>query len=248
MLQGTVLARETVDGAVVERLYELFVAYYHDVDRSMFDRDWEEKDWALLLRDVEGTVRGFTTMKLYDLDIFGCRVRAVFNGNTITDQACWGEQELVRTWCRFMAELKMDAPSVPLYWYLISSGFRTYLFLPLFFRDFVPRCDRQPAAFEAELRDYLGRMKFPEEYRDGMIRVAKPRECLRPELAVPSPAKLRNAHVRFFVEQNPGYLRGDELVCLAEYSLENTRRTARKALEERALEVAGLEAATLSPC
>ncbi len=86
-------------------------------------------------------------------------------------------------------------------------------------------------------------MKFAEEYRDGVVHVAKPRECLRSDLAAPSATRLRNRHVRFFGEQNPGYLRGDELVCLAEYSLENTRRMARSALEQAALEEAAFKEA-----
>jgi hypothetical protein len=134
-----------------------------------------------------------------------------------------------------MAELKMREPAVPLYWYLISSGFRTYLYLPLFFKEFYPRHDRGGACFEKDLSELLGRMKFPEEYHDGIVRVSRPRECLRRELAVPPPARLRNPHVRFFLERNPGYLRGDELVCLAEFSLENALRTARQALLEAAL-------------
>lgn len=240
MLTGVVQSRGSIQPRQVDCLYELFVRYYDRVDRSTFDRDWLEKDWALLLHDEKERLRGFTTLQLYDLEVFGRRIRAVFNGNTIIDQACWGEQELVRTWCRFMAELKAAAPSVPLYWYLICSGYRTYLFLPLFFRSFVPGRDDGAYSFERNLRDYLGRLKFPDEYQGGIVHVSEPRECLRPDLAVPSESKLKNRHVRFFLEQNPGYSRGNELVCLAEYSLENTRRTARRALEELAAQKTAL--------
>jgi hypothetical protein len=37
--------------------------------------------------------------------------------------------------------------------------------------------------------------------------------------------------VRFFVDHNPSYLRGDELVCVAEFSLTNLRRRARQIAE-----------------
>ena len=229
-LSGTVRPRAEVDPAEADRLYDLFVRYYLNVERATFDRDLAEKDWVLLLRDAAGELRGFTTLKLYDVELLGRRVRAVFNGNTIIDRASWGDQELVRAWCGFMAQLKSHAPSVPLYWYLISSGYRTYLYLPLFFREFYPRHDVETPLFEARLIDCLGRMKFPDEYRDGCVRVAEPRECLRPDLAVPLESRARNPHVRFFLERNRGYLRGDELVCVAEYSLENTRRMAHTAL------------------
>jgi hypothetical protein len=36
--------------------------------------------------------------------------------------------------------------------------------------------------------------------------------------------------VRFFLEKNPGYARGDELVCVAEISPGNMRGLARRML------------------
>lgn len=227
-LSGIVIPQAGVDPALGDRLFDLFRRYYLRVDRATFDRDLAEKDWVLLLRDPAGEARGFTTMKLFDLPVRGRRVRAVFNGNTIIDRDFWGEQELVRTWCRFMAGLRAELPSIPLYWYLICSGYRTYLYLPLFFHDFHPCHDRPTPPFEAALIETLGRLKFSEEYRDGVVRVAEPRECLLPDLAVPSPRKLENPAVRFFVERNPGYLRGDELVCMAEFTSGNLKRTARE--------------------
>jgi hypothetical protein len=121
---------------------------------------------------------------------------------------------------------------MPLYWFLICSGYRTYLYLPLFFHEFAPRYDRPTPEFEHALIDTLGRMKYPDEYADGVVHVRRPRECLRPDLAVPRPAKLDNPHVRFFFERNPGCLRGDELVCVTEFSLANTRRLANAAARE----------------
>ncbi|MBI2932011.1 MAG: hypothetical protein HYY16_10210 [Planctomycetes bacterium] len=234
-LIGTVVPRDLLDRATTERLYELFRSYYLCVDRRTFDRDQAEKDWVLLLRDIRGLVVGFTTMKLYDLSIQGRRVRAVFSGNTIVDRECWGEQELARTWFDFMVSLKSREPAVPLYWYLICSGYRTYLYLPLFYKDFSPRANRPTSPFVQTLIDTLGRMRYPEEYREGIIRVAQPREVLRPDLAIPSESKLQNPHVRFFVERNPGYVRGDELVCMAEFSIKNLLRAAHREVLEAAV-------------
>src|SRR5688572_30280380 len=131
-LFGRVIPQQQIDSALADRLYELFARYYLHLDRATFDRDQAEKDWVLVLCDSSGAVQGFTTLKLYELEILGRRLRAVFSGNTIIDQAYWGEQELVATWGRFMAHLKRQMPALPLYWFLICSGYRTYLYLPLF--------------------------------------------------------------------------------------------------------------------
>jgi len=231
-LAGSIVARTAIDGELAGRLYSLFVQYYDHVDRVTFDRDLAGKDWVLLLKDGCGIVQGFTTLRLYELTFRSLQIRAVFNGNTIIDRSCWGGQELVRCWCRFMARLKLEAADTRLYWFLICSGYRTYLYLPLFYRSFYPRYGCETPEFEQALIDFLGRMAFPDEYRDGIVRVAGPRECLQADLAVPPAHKQKHSHVKFFVERNPGYLRGDELVCLTEFSYENTMGLARQAFEE----------------
>jgi hypothetical protein len=231
-LAGSIVARTAIDSELAGRLYSLFAQYYDRVDRRTFDRDLEDKDWVLLLEDGCGTVQGFTTLRLYELTFRSLQIRAVFSGNTIIDRSYWGGQELVRCWCRFMARLKLEAADTRLYWFLICSGYRTYLYLPLFYRSFYPRCGCNTPEFEQALIDFLGRMAFPDEYRNGIVRVAEPRECLQTELAVPAAHKQSNTHVRFFVERNPGYLRGDELVCLTEFSYENTKGLARRAFDE----------------
>lgn len=229
-LRGSVLSRDALTAELIHELYFIFSRHYRHAPRAVFDADLLEKDWVLVLRDATGTVRGFTTMMLFDVEAGGRRVRALFNGNTIIEPDYWGDQELVRTWCAFTAQLKRREPTIPLYWYLIVSGFRTYLFLPLFFREFYPRHDRDTPPEIAALIDHLGTLKFDEEYRDGIVHVTTPRECLRADLAVPDARRLRSPHVRHFLNQNPGYRRGDELVCLAEFSLQNTKRTAHDAL------------------
>ena len=222
-LSGRIIRMCDVRPCQSESLYELFVQYYRSVDRGTFQRDQSAKDWLLLLLDERGIVRGFSTAVVHELDLNGWRIRAVFSGNTIIDHRFWGEQELVRTFGGLLADLKRQAPETPLYWYLVCSGYRTYMFLPLFCRDFYPRYDRATPPLAQGLIDRLGTMTFPEEYRDGVIHVRRPRECLLPELAIPTPAKLRNPHVHFFMSRNPGYFRGNELVCVAEFSAENTK-------------------------
>lgn len=227
-LTGAVIPREEVHSSEVDRMYELFSQLYLHLDRDRFNADLAEKDRVLLLSDSNGIIQGFTTLKLYQAEVEGKRLQAMFNGNTVIHPEFWGEQELVATWCQFMAETKKQTPDLSLYWFLICSGYRTYMYLPLFFNEFYPRYDREPPAFERMLIDHLGKRKYPREYHNGIIHVEEPRECLTPELAEPPAHKKKNPHVSFFLEQNPGWTRGDELVCIADFTLANTRRRAHQ--------------------
>jgi hypothetical protein len=229
-LTGSVIERNKIDLATRGVLYDLFFRYYQKVDKVTFHEDLEEKDWILILKDEFNVIQGFTTMKLYTLSYQGEDIRVIFSGNTIINREHWGEVELMKTWGKFMAQRKCEYPSTRLFWYLICSGYRTYLFLPFFFNTFYPCTNKETPQYEKELIDILGFMKFPKEYRNGIVEVTSPRECLVPDIAIPSVRKLNNPHVSFFLESNPDYLVGNELVCITEFSLENNMRLARTCL------------------
>ncbi len=232
-LIGVTQRREDVPVDEVNSYYQLFSQYYRKVDWDVFLDDWLEKEWVITLKDREGVLRGFTTLMLYEMEFKGEPLRAVFSGNTIIEKEFWGEQVLARSWGDFMADRKLEKPEIPLYWFLISSGFRTYLFLPIFFKNFYPSVKQGTPQYEQELIDCLGRMKFPDEYKEGVVRVHKERECLRKDLTQAHRSRKMIEHIQFFQDKNPGHLRGDELVCLAEFSFENNKRLAQTCLNEK---------------
>ena len=233
------LVRETlpiaaVDAALSARLFAIFAAHYECVERAQFEADLVEKDFVLLLRDAAtGEPRGFSTQKILRAEIGGEPVRAIFSGDTIIDRAAWGEQELVRAWCRFAGRVRV-AESSRLFWFLISKGHRTYLYLPLFFRAFIPKRDATGTPELTRLRDALAREKFGGAYdpASGVARFQSSRGRLAHPLAEVPPGRADDPEVQFFLAANPGYARGDELVCLAEISPQNMRGLAARMLAE----------------
>ena len=135
-----------------------------------------------------------------------------FSGDTIVARHRWGTFDLPRMWGRHVFA-EADANS---YWFLISSGWRTYRFLPLFFRDFYPRDTTMKP-----LLDRVASSKFGDAYDPGtgVIRLHTPAP-LREGVSDPE-ARMHNPHVRFFVEANPGHADGDELACLVRVAVDN---------------------------
>jgi hypothetical protein len=220
---------------VPRRLFDLFARHYEHVDRSRFAADLAEKDCVVLLRDAAtGEVCGFSTQKVLSTVVGGRRLRAVFSGDTIIDPAFWGDQELIRGWCRFAGTLRATDPGTPLYWFLISKGYRTYLYLPLFFARYYPSPKEATPPFEQEVIDTLATGKFGACYRPASGTLEFPGRLgnLTPALAAVPPARARDPRVRFFLERNPTYALGTELVCLAEISPANMRSIAGRALAE----------------
>jgi hypothetical protein len=219
----------------VDEMFAIHDRLYADVKLAEFLRDLVEKDWILLLRDERtGTIRGFSTILLLETEVHGEPLHAVFSGDTGIDPAFWGGQALVRAWAQFMGELLTRHGERRIFWFLISKGYRTYLYLPLFFHTFYPRVGVVTPPFERDLITTLGTLKYPGDFnpRTGVIEFAGSHGHLRPGLTDTPRHRRAHPHVRFFLEKNPGYARGHELVCVAEISPDNMKGLARRMLLE----------------
>jgi hypothetical protein len=116
-----------------------------------------------------------------------------------------------------------------LIWLLLTSGFRTYRFLPVFLREFYPRFGRQTPAEWDRMRLELATARFGSLYcpQRGVVRFAQPQR-LRPELAEIPPGRALDPDVQFFLERNPGHVHGDELVCIASLDQDNLAPAGRR--------------------
>lgn len=229
-LTATVRARETLLDADVEHMYALFERYYDATTAQQFRADLAAKSHVIELR--EGTaLRGFSTIALIDFACGGAARRAVFSGDTIIDHRYWGEQTLPLAFCRFAGQVHASAPHLPLYWFLISKGYRTYRYLPAFAQHYYPRADTQTPPDEQTCLDRLAQLCFGACYTAarGVVHFARSRGHLKPEWAGVRPGADARRDVQFFLQRNPGYRDGDELVCITRLRADNLRSVARRA-------------------
>jgi len=205
------LSRRDRDG-----MFALYGRYFTHVSQTVFERDLDEKQWVVLLRDGDGAIDGFSTLMRMDVD--GCTI--LFSGDTIVARHRWGTTDLGRLWLHHVHALA-GVSACDVYWFLISSGFRTYRFLPIFFREFHPRFDRATPELKA-LVDKIAIRKFGAAYdaATGIVRLASPAP-LREGVSDPARRALHDPHVRFFVDANPGHADGDELACLVRVADDN---------------------------
>lgn len=234
-LLGTTVARVALCAKDVEAMFRLMTRYYLNVSMEIFLRDLVEKDQVILLRDVETyELKGFSTFMSFCVSASGELNRAIFSGDTIIDQEYWGEQELSRSFSRFLLSVS-ETSMEPAFWFLICKGYKTYRYLPLNFHQFYPRYDMATPPYEQAVLDEFSSFKFPSEYNreKGTISFSCASECLREGVADVTEAKMQNPHVRFFVKKNPGYRWGHELACIARLSCENfTKAFYRSALHK----------------
>lgn len=226
---GRVVRREALTGGERDRMWRLFDAHFAAGSRAGFERDLAEKHWVVLV-EAGGQVLGFSTIQRLEVESCGEALVAFYSGDTVVHPAARAELGLASLWSRHVFGLAA-AESAPVWWFLISSGYKTYRFLPVFFREFYPRWERPTPAGPRGRLDALGAHKFGQRYdpATGIVRLASP-SPLRPGVADLSPARLRDPHVAFFAARNPGHAQGDELACLAELSPLNVTPAGRRAL------------------
>lgn len=221
----------SLDPAETRVMHELMGAHYEAVPWERFVRDLHSKDEVLMLHDVAGHLRGFTTLA-WNPSGYCEEGDVMFSGDTIIDRRCWGTQELVRCFCRRAGQWQARSGR-RLFWLLISKGYRTFLYLPLFARRFHPHPEN-PEAEWAAIASRVAAVMFREAWKaeEGVIRFPHSQGHLRGELADHRPEHNGNPMIRFFLEKNPGYRHGEELLCLTEMAEANLHRGALAAFRE----------------
>ncbi|MBI4496917.1 MAG: hypothetical protein HY689_03330 [Chloroflexi bacterium] len=215
-----------------DQMYRLLAAYFAQVTPAGFAHDLREKEWAILLADAEtGQIQGFSTLMQLRVAVDGQPVVAFFSGDTVIARPYWGETVLPRLWARHVFSLAAAVRDARPYWFLISSGYKTYRFLPTFFKEFYPTYARPTPPTVQRLLDTLAFAKFPSEYRParGVVQLARATP-LRPGVADITARRLLDPHVAFFLAANPGHGDGDELACITELTPDNLTAAGRRML------------------
>jgi hypothetical protein len=226
-LVARTVAIAELDTPTRDAAFLLFRNAYEGTSRERFEHDLAEKQHVILLHDrASGALKGFSTVLVRAVDSPRGPATVVFSGDTVIDREYWGQKQLQLAFARLLATLKLRAPLRPLYWFLISKGYRTYLLLANAFPRAVPRDGSADDAALRAILDALAGARYGAQYdaAAGVVRYDTPHERVREGVAPVTDAALANRHVRFFVARNPEHAAGVELACLADVRLRDLAR------------------------
>ena len=211
-------------------LLGLMIGHFDRIDSTHFFRDLDEKRSVILVRDAATRrLRGFSSITRYETTLNGQRLAAVFAGDTVMEPDCWGHSAWLYHWAQHGFELACEVPADFVALVLLTSTHRSYKFLPGFFREYYPTPSLATPALVRDRLTALVRVKFPEEYdaHSGVVKLAEPTP-VRPERGDPAALDSDDPHVRYFRSLNPGYVNGDFLACVAEFTWENLSALGRR--------------------
>lgn len=228
-MRGELIATDRLDTRERFAMYGLLERHFKGVSPESFERDLDNKEWVLLIRqENDEDLAGFTTIAVSRVQYQEQTFAVLYSGDTIMEPDCWGTSALARNWIHAVHALRENIGALPMIWLLICSGFRTYRFLPVFFKEFFPRYDRPAPERTRDLMRFLARQRYGEAFDEasGIVRLDQP-QMLRPHLKSAG-NKRRDRHIEFFERANPDHARGDELVCMASLDDHNLTRAGQR--------------------
>jgi hypothetical protein len=205
------------------RMFQLMQTYYDDVSREQFLTDLSEKSQVILLFDkADSQIQGFSTLLCLRVSCGDRKLRGIFSGDTVVDKKYWGQRVLGKAFLRFLFTEKLKRPFEPLYWLLISKGYKTYLMMANNFSEYYPRCDKPTPSNQQAIMEAFYSTLYPNDYDAGagLIRPSRDAYKLKTGVAGISKALMdSNPKIAFFQAANPGWQKGSELACLARMTL-----------------------------
>jgi hypothetical protein len=227
-VQFRLVPRAELSAAQKAEMFQLLTQHFSGVSPEQFARDLAEKNLALLLERQEKLV-GFSTLLAYSTTFEERPVNIIYSGDTIVTPEAWGTTALPRAWVAGVEALRSRLPPGECFWLLLTSGFRTYRFLPVFWRQFFPRFDMPTPPHLQGLLDQVAVDRFGTQFNPdtGVVCFKNPQR-LRHGLQIVPQGRETNAHVSFFLSRNPGHANGDELVCLTDLSEQNLTAAGRR--------------------
>ena len=245
-LQSTFLDSSTAKIQYSNSLFSLFSRFYDNISYDNFVNDLENKDTILILHNGEelstSNIVGFSTLAEYDLKIFDREVTIFFNGDTIINPQYWGTTIMPRAWANLFFNKKASAPSKAFYWFLISSGHRTFRLLPNFFINYYPKVEgaRTSTKVTSEenfrlknILEIIAKDRFGESFnpKTGLISPKNPTP-LKAQITIPNSKKSQNPAIKFFLSANKEHTSGIELACIAEIAESNLTKSGLKLLSK----------------
>jgi len=227
-LRYSLIEKEKVKELDIDRMFALMDENYNHVSRDIFLKDLYEKDYVGILT-FDDIIHGFTTYAINPKNSGTDSYNILFSGDTIISPEYWGSQILMQSWCRTVGTLISKEPAKKWYWYLLSKGHRTFMYLPLFFADYYPSPSGTKDQSFKEVARKCSIAFYGEEYikEEGVVVFKQKLGELKKEHIEATYAKKKSTYASFFLERNPGFHKGDELVCVTEISRENMVRSAK---------------------
>lgn len=202
-------------------MFQIMSLYYNHVTREQFHKDLSEKTAVIMLFDPSGYLCGFSTILVTDLTVENEKVVAIYSGDTVLDRDYWGNGAMGMAFSKYILKVKRQNLFRPVYWFLISKGYKTYLLMANNFGTHFPRYEMKTPEREQKLMQSFYSSKFGSLYHSESDLITPQGEscALKISVADIDESLLKHPRISFFAQKNPNWQKGQELTCVAKVTL-----------------------------
>ena len=172
---------------LIDDFYKLMEMHYENIKMEKFLADLNEKDEVFVIYE-DSLVRGFSTIKKIKLEIDSDVIIGIFSGDTIIEKGySWG-MEFQKEWIKYCLKEceKNKQNNIKTYWFLISKGIKTYMYLPLYFNKFYPNKNGKSTEIEIKIIDKYATLLYEDRYikEKGIIKSTKKKIKIKEEFTI----------------------------------------------------------------
>ena len=210
-LKAIVINPNSISLFELKRMHHLFSEYYEGHPFEVFKRDLLEKDDVIILKD----------QKTKEIQENNKTYHGIYSGDTVIANEYWGSPVLGITFLKYLWWNKIKNPIRPLYWFLISKGYKTYLIMANNFPVHYPRFESKTGEHHKKLMDTFYTLKFKGDYNiDKGLIIPSGETChLKNEVSDIDNELLKIPRIKFFKDKNLDWQKGHELCCIAEMTI-----------------------------
>lgn len=238
----SVIEVENLTAAQRGAMLGLLQSCFANVSESQFNRDLDEKEWVILGSDPRsGGIWSFSTLRRLRITIDGERIMALFSGDTASRPDTRGAVTAAgirAVFRKIFHEVARNASSADrIYWFMISSTYKSYRLVPMLFSDYAPGIKRKMSDEEIRIVAELSRLKgLNFDPATGTVRLDNP-SIPRAFSGQSEDEDDDDPHVGFFRSANPRADKGERLASLILLSEANLTPLGKRmiALEQEQL-------------
>jgi hypothetical protein len=218
-VQSQVVPVETLSEAQRNEMLALMVAHYDGIEPQTFFDDLADKNDVFLFHADERLI-GFSTI-LCRRHPGIPRATVLFSGDTVIDKEYWGKSFLQISFGRYVLAQKLRRPWEPLYWMLISKGYKTYLMMRRNYQWSFPQHKTECPPRERHAMETFYGERFDGKYdpATGLIGKENGSYAVKEEWSEPPDDLAADPDLQHFLSAHPCCKDGVELACIAEIRL-----------------------------
>ncbi|QUR66511.1 hypothetical protein [Mycobacterium spongiae] len=212
----------SLDEATREQMWALY-APHHNTDRAEFDRRLAVLDEvALFSRRRDGTLIGFCGIRRRVVQLTGGRRVAAFYLGLCYLQPAWRSNAIVqRMVLRRVLGPWLSPRFDRVYFWSDCLTYRPYLAMARNLREYYPSRTRADSAEVREVIAALGSAYYGDSFDQQRGTVRKRRPRIKGHEAFVSATDLHDPDIRFYMDRNRDYDRGDGMIAICPVSLAN---------------------------